>query len=177
MPLAAGGNDRPRQQQGRIEGNQNGQEANAGANERGGRNAANAQGQSAEPTPPTPQDLADRLLRERREGSLFRRAERAIALFVASLVPGVGERHIAARDAAEARRLAQEQEREVHAQQERENQEEREMEVQDRVRRESTVVLPAIVGRGGALAWRAETILEGVVWRERGINSGSRRHH
>lgn len=59
---------------------------------------------------PTPQQTAERLLREheRRDGSIMRRnlrrLERAVALFVASLVPGVGERHIAARDAAEAAR-------------------------------------------------------------------------
>lgn len=42
--------------------------------------------------------------RERQDGNIvrqsIRRAERAIALFVASLIPGVGERHIAAREAA-----------------------------------------------------------------------------
>ena len=43
--------------------------------------------------------------------------ERAVALFVASLVPGVGERHIAARDAAEAARVAEQQEREARASQ------------------------------------------------------------
>lgn len=63
---------------------------------------------------PTPQQAAERLLREResRDGSIIRqnlrRLERAVALFVASLVPGVGERHIAARDAAEAARLEEE---------------------------------------------------------------------
>ena len=61
----------------------------------------------------TPQEAAERLLqeRERRDLSLvrqsFRRVERAVALFVASLVPGVGERHIAAREAAEAARQAE----------------------------------------------------------------------
>ncbi|KAL8918586.1 MAG: hypothetical protein Q9172_005357 [Xanthocarpia lactea] len=62
---------------------------------------------------PDPQVLADRLLRDQVNASLFRRAERAIALFVVSLVPGVGERHIAARDAAEARRLEEERQREA----------------------------------------------------------------
>ena len=42
--------------------------------------------------------------RERQNGNIvrqsIRRVERAIALFVASLIPGVGERHIAAREAA-----------------------------------------------------------------------------
>ena len=67
---------------------------------------------------PTPQEAAARLLHERDRrnvGTLreqFRSVERAIALFVGSLVPGFGERHIAARDAAEAVRQAEARERE-----------------------------------------------------------------
>lgn len=82
--------------------------ANRGENE--GQRSAGAQ--------PNPRDMANRLLQERdgHDGSMLRRnlrrVERATALFVASLVPGVGERHIAARDAAEAARLAEERERE-----------------------------------------------------------------
>lgn len=66
----------------------------------------------------TPQQAAERMLQERqnRVESLtrqyVRRAERAIALFIASLVPGVGERHIAAREAAEAASLEAERARE-----------------------------------------------------------------
>lgn len=66
----------------------------------------------------TPQQAAERMLQERQnraEGltrQYIRRAERAIALFIASLVPGVGERHIAAREAAEAARLEEERARE-----------------------------------------------------------------
>lgn len=66
----------------------------------------------------TPQQAADRMLQERQnraEGltrQYIRRAERAIALFIASLVPGVGERHIAAREAAEAASLEEERARE-----------------------------------------------------------------
>ena len=80
---------------------------------------------------PTPQEAAERLLqeRERQDGSFvrqsFRRLERAIALFVASLVPGVGERHIAAREAAEAARQAETREREEHARKEEEARERR----------------------------------------------------
>lgn len=65
----------------------------------------------------TPQQAADRMLRGRqnRADSLtrqyIRRAERAIALFIASLVPGFGERHIAAREAAEAASLEEERAR------------------------------------------------------------------
>lgn len=66
----------------------------------------------------TPQQAAERMIQERqnRAESLtrryIRRAERAIALFIASLVPGVGERHIAAREAAEAASLEEERARE-----------------------------------------------------------------
>ncbi|RDW71287.1 hypothetical protein BP6252_07850 [Coleophoma cylindrospora] len=57
--------------------------------------------------------VAARLLEQRRQGSWImaqvRRAEHALLLFLASLVPGVGERHIAAREAeanaAEQRRI------------------------------------------------------------------------
>ncbi|MCJ1483689.1 hypothetical protein MMC06_003857 [Schaereria dolodes] len=60
---------------------------------------------------------------DRRDGSVIqaslRRVERAIALFVASLVPGVGERHIAARDAAEAAEAAREAEAREREEQER----------------------------------------------------------
>ncbi|KAL8747830.1 MAG: hypothetical protein Q9190_000330 [Brigantiaea leucoxantha] len=98
---------------------------------------------------PSPQQTADRLLRDQHERSLFRRAERAVALFVASLVPGVGERHIAARDAADAQRLAEEREREVQAQREREGEEERALEVEEVRRRESTAVAGVEDGASG----------------------------
>ena len=67
---------------------------------------------------PNPREMADRLMRERdgqQGGSIIRRnlrrVERATALFIASLVPGVGERHIAARDAV---RRAEEEEHTRH---------------------------------------------------------------
>ena len=69
----------------------------------------------------TPQEAAERLLQERERQDVsfvrqsFRRVERAVALFVASLVPGVGERHIAAREAAEAARQTEAREREERA--------------------------------------------------------------
>ena len=65
----------------------------------------------------TPQQAAERLLQERERQDVdfmrqtLRRIERAVALFVASLVPGVGERHIAVREAAEAARQAEIRER------------------------------------------------------------------
>lgn len=79
----------------------------------------------------TPQEAAERLLQERdRQDVSFvrqsiRRVERAVALFVASLVPGVGERHIAAREAAEAARLAEGRKREERARKEEEEARER----------------------------------------------------
>ena len=79
-----------------------------------------------------PRDAADRLLQEgaERDGNVvqtnLRRAERAIALFVASLVPGVGERHIAAREAAEAARQAELREREEQDRREAEEARQRE---------------------------------------------------
>lgn len=104
VPLAA--NERPRAGVGRTENNGDGtgtQPRNRG---------------------PTPQEAAERLLQEREPQDVsfvrqsLRRAERAIALFVASLVPGVGERHIAAREAAEAARQAEAREREERARKE-----------------------------------------------------------
>ena len=63
--------------------------------------------------------------------SMLRRVERAIALFIASLVPGVGERHMAARGAAETlarherglREAAEEHDREERERLERREQE------------------------------------------------------
>ena len=92
----------------------------------------NVDGLGTQPTShePTPQEAAERLLQERERQDLsfvrqsFRRAERAIALFLASLVPGVGERHIAAREAAEAARRAEARDREERLRKEEEEEEE-----------------------------------------------------
>ncbi|CAF9928447.1 MAG: hypothetical protein ALECFALPRED_004063 [Alectoria fallacina] len=115
VPLAA--NERPRA-------GADGAGNNAGNNaDRGGTQPANRE--------PTPQEAAERLLQERERQDVsfvrqsFRRVERAVALFVASLVPGVGERHIAAREAAEAARQAEAQEREERARKEEEEARER----------------------------------------------------
>jgi hypothetical protein len=72
---------------------------------------------------PDPAQVAARLVAQRRQANAgglmtqIRRAEHAALLFLASLVPGIGERHIAAREAeaniaavAEAERQRQEQE-------------------------------------------------------------------
>ena len=62
-------------------------------------------------TQPTPQEAAARLAHEHGQQNMnvvwdtFHRVERALALFVASLIPGVGERHIRVRE--EARREAE----------------------------------------------------------------------
>ncbi|KAL9044924.1 MAG: hypothetical protein Q9214_001973 [Letrouitia sp. 1 TL-2023] len=136
-------------QQGRIEGGGGGgnQHADVDANAPAGEQER-ANERRRQNTEPTPEQMADRLLRERREGSIWRRAERAAALFIASLVPGIGERHIAARDAAEARRLAEEREREVQVQREREGREERELEAAETRRRESMAVSGGVGAEG-----------------------------
>ena len=95
----------------------------------GARNNGDGTGRQARNRGPTPQEAAERLLqeRERQDVSIvrqsFRRVERAVALFVASLVPGVGERHIAAREAAEAARQAEARESEERARKEQEERE------------------------------------------------------
>lgn len=66
--------------------------------------AAPAPGDTQPPAYPTPAENAARLVREHeaRHPNMFRdalfRAERAAAMFLASLVPGVGERHVRARE-------------------------------------------------------------------------------
>ncbi|KAL8789960.1 MAG: hypothetical protein Q9213_000846 [Squamulea squamosa] len=126
IPLAAagGGRDADRQQRQRRQQHQPQDRLENGTED--DRNGANP---GANPGPndnrPDHQALADRLLHDQANTSLFRRAERAVALFVASLIPGVGERHIAARDAAEARRVQEEREREARVLEERAAQEER----------------------------------------------------
>ena len=97
------------------------------------RENANAAGTGPANREPIPSLALQALVqaRERQDGNVvrqsIRRAERAIALFVASLIPGVGERHIAAREAA--RELMEEAgqalDREEQARREREEVEQR----------------------------------------------------
>ena len=93
----------------------------------GARNGGNGTGTQPTNREATPQEAAERLLQERERQDVsfvrqsIRRVERAVALFVASLVPCVGERHIAAREAAEAARQAEAQEREERARKEAED--------------------------------------------------------
>ncbi|CAO1599380.1 hypothetical protein XANCAGTX0491_003110 [Xanthoria calcicola] len=128
IPLAAAGGGRQGDRQ--VQGRQQQQPQQQGRIEDGAepdRHGANAGADTApNANRPDPLTLADRLLQDQANASLFRRAERAVAIFFASLVPGVGERHIAARDAAEARRLEEAREREVRALEERAAQVERE---------------------------------------------------
>ena len=76
-------------------------------------NNSGARGQAAGPDPAA---TAARLVQEHRQRHLdvlreaFGRAERAVGLFIASLIPGVGERHVRARE--EARREVERVERE-----------------------------------------------------------------
>jgi hypothetical protein len=73
---------------------------------------------------PDPAQLAARIIEQRRQnqGWVFtqiRRAEHALLLFLASLVPGVGERHIAARE-AEATAAEAERQRQIESENENE---------------------------------------------------------
>ena len=78
----------------------------------------------------TPEQNARRLIREHEQRNpnilrdLFYRLEQAVALFLASLIPGVGERHVAARE--EARRRAEEER--LEAQRAREEEEKKRVE-------------------------------------------------
>lgn len=98
--------------------------ADNGRRDIGGGQGADAPGggyeaQAAAGEVPDVRQVAERLLREREQRDFgvvrqyLRSFERAVAIFLASLVPGIGERHIAARDTAEAVRLIQEVRREV----------------------------------------------------------------
>ena len=81
---------------------------------------------------PDPQETAQRLLREQNERNeswwleTTRRVERAVALFIASLIPGVGERHIRARQEAEAAMRDERRRQEEQQQQQQQHQEEEE---------------------------------------------------
>ncbi|GMG49127.1 unnamed protein product [Aspergillus oryzae var. brunneus] len=89
----------------------------------------------------------------------LRRVERSLALFVASLVPGVGERHVEVRNAAEAARNAEragEEEEERRRQEEASNgegvteQEQQNQEENPTSRPESSVTNPATEDGAGA---------------------------
>lgn len=107
-----------------------------GADAPGGDNEA----QAAAGEVPDVRQVAERLLREREQRDFgvvrqyLRSFERAVAIFLASLVPGIGERHIAARDTAEAVRLIQEVGRAVAGPRREELAEEANVEVLDQRR-------------------------------------------
>ncbi|KAI9783333.1 MAG: hypothetical protein M1839_003867 [Geoglossum umbratile] len=97
----------------------NGNTQNAGAR---GSEVENA-GLQGQQQRPDPRNTAARLVREHQQGQrawiyeMIRAIERAIIIFVASLVPGLGERHIAELDAAQQiERIANERRAEAEAQ-------------------------------------------------------------
>ena len=77
-------------------------------------------GQGGRPGEPDAAQIAARLIEQNRQGNggwlmaQIRRAEHSLLLFLASLVPGVGERHIAARE-AEATAAEAERQRRIEA--------------------------------------------------------------
>lgn len=86
-----------------------------------------------------PVDLAERLLRQQAEArdargirSFLRTIERAVALFVASLIPGVGERHIEVVNAAQAAREAAERRQEEEEAQARAEEQKRRAEEEEK---------------------------------------------
>lgn len=86
----------------------------AGANAHGANGNDGIPNQAAAAGAPNPRATAERLIRERAQqdrGWFMNRAvaiERALALFIASLYPGVGERHVAERERARLEAEAQE---------------------------------------------------------------------
>lgn len=83
----------------------------AGIRPWGNRDGRTGDSETPDPSVPAQPNIPERGDTEERPQG-FRRVERAVALFLASLVPGIGERHIAARNAAENRdpdRLAREE--------------------------------------------------------------------
>ena len=112
-----------------------GEEGRAQDQAQGGQDGAARGQQGARQPMPTPEQVAQRLLaeedarRDQRRTWLRERVrpvERAVALFVASLWPGVGEAHVRAQREEEARRLSEAQEEEVAAAGRRREEEERE---------------------------------------------------
>jgi hypothetical protein len=84
--------------------------ANAAVPQPGARPANEEEGQVRAGNEPRPAETAARLVEQHRRANQpwiltqFRRVEHSLLLFLASLVPGVGERHIAAREAEAAER-------------------------------------------------------------------------
>ena len=92
----------------------------------GGEAAPNEAPREGEAGGPDPAATAARLVRERRERrgwfrERLRGVERAVVLLLASLVPGVGERHVAARDAEAAVAARQADEQRVREEQARQH--------------------------------------------------------
>ncbi|KAK0853080.1 hypothetical protein LTS02_012125 [Friedmanniomyces endolithicus] len=81
----------------------------------GGQTGVEGQGGARAGAMPTPEEVARRLIEERRDGrqqrlrEFVRPVERAVALFVASLWPGIGEAHVRAQEAEVQRRRDEEE--------------------------------------------------------------------
>ena len=108
-----------RQPQGQPQPGNNSQNAAQPENQAGNSRQSQPQRQM-----PTPEEAARRLLQQQNRRNpnpvidMLHRLEQGVALFLASLVPGLGERHVQARE--QARRILEEEER--RAQEERERQ-------------------------------------------------------
>ena len=117
MPTVEGGGGRQRRRERRSQtGTREGSTRSSRQEE------ARQQGDAADRPGPTPENTARRLVRQQQRRfwytltEQFRALERIVALFIATLWPGVGERHVAARRNAEA-----EAEAEAEANRENEN--------------------------------------------------------
>ncbi|KAK0867710.1 hypothetical protein LTR87_014503 [Friedmanniomyces endolithicus] len=81
----------------------------------GGQPGAEGQGAARAGAMPTPEEVARRLIEERRDGrqqrlrEFVRPVERAVALFVASLWPGIGQAHVREQEAEVQRRRDEEE--------------------------------------------------------------------
>ncbi|KAI7502265.1 hypothetical protein KC367_g2287 [Hortaea werneckii] len=125
-------------QAGAQEGAQAQQGENAGLN--GDRGQGGQQPDGRGRRMPTPEQVAQRLLNERQQRQnaqvgrlreIFRPIERALALFLASLWPGIGEAAVRAREDEERRRNEEEIARQRAAEEERVRKEEEEKAVED----------------------------------------------
>ena len=168
MPLADGHPaDRRRQQQ---QQQQNGQAARAGDGGGGG-GAEGGVDVDAGPRRPDPAETAARLVHQHRErnanwlANQVRRLERAGILFLASIAPGVAERHIAqleadARAERERQRREQEEEeaeRQRQRQQEQEREREQGQEAPEETRNEDSAEQEQAPTRGSAATTTAES--------------------
>ncbi|KAK5089519.1 hypothetical protein LTR24_006161 [Lithohypha guttulata] len=113
-------NGQARNVQGQVQG-QNNADANANAITQPG--PPSTSGRQQQPPMPTPEEAARRLLAQQNRRSpnpildRLYRIEQGFVLFFASLIPGLGERHVQARE--QARRILEEEERRAREERER----------------------------------------------------------